>query len=171
MMNEDALIKTIEKIADHLTQNNKYLCVAESCTGGWVAKMLTDLAGSSNWFERGFVTYSNRSKHEMLGVFESTLQTYGAVSEETVNEMAVGALFNSHADYSIAISGIAGPGGGTDEKPVGLVWFAWAKKDSDTYSAMLAEKIIFSGDRNAVRQQAVTHALEKLLHLMTDKNA
>ena len=124
-MSDEKLIIIVEQLALLLIKTNKKLTVAESCTGGWVAKVLTDIAGSSDWFERGFVTYSNQAKHEMLGVKEATLENHGAVSEETVVEMAEGALTNSHADFSLSISGIAGPGGGSSEKPVGLVWFSW----------------------------------------------
>ena len=165
-MNSQEQAILVKQLAEFLTQHHQYMCVAESCTGGWVAKVLTDLAGSSAWFERGFVTYSNRAKHEMLGVAESTLQMFGAVSEETVSAMAVGALTNSHADFSLAISGIAGPGGGTKEKPVGLVWFAWAEKNRQGETVMLSEQKNFSGDREAIRYQAVTHALTQLVNLL-----
>ncbi|MCL4167387.1 UNVERIFIED_CONTAM: hypothetical protein GTU68_036174, partial [Idotea baltica] len=101
------------------------LAVAESCTGGWLAKVCTDLSGSSGWFERGFVTYSNAAKHDMLGVSETTIETYGAVSVNTVEEMVSGALSHSRADWAIAVSGVAGPGGGSNVNPVGSVWFAW----------------------------------------------
>lgn len=154
----------VEQLADYFLKNNKRLTVAESCTGGWIAKVLTDLAGSSAWFERGFVTYSNEAKQDMLQVASSTLDAFGAVSQETVIEMATGALKNSHADFSLSVSGIAGPDGGTEEKPVGLVWFAWARKlDSDQHKIISSESKIFSGDRNAVRQQAVDYALSRLL--------
>ena len=153
-----------ESLAVTLIKKNKKLALAESCTGGWIAKVLTDLAGSSAWFERGFVTYSNEAKHEMLGVAETTLDRYGAVSQETVIEMAIGALKNSHADYSMSVSGIAGPGGGSADKPVGLVWFAWADKND----ILLSEKQIFTGDRDAVREQAVSYALSKLLNLLNE---
>jgi nicotinamide-nucleotide amidase len=152
-----------EQLAALLIDNDKQLAVAESCTGGWLAKVLTDLSGSSAWFERGFVTYSNQSKHEMLGVREATLETHGAVSQETVEEMSLGTLTNSHADFSISISGIAGPSGGTAEKPVGLVWFSWARKDKTSQHTLASEKHIFKGDRDAVRRQAVAHALTKLI--------
>ncbi len=158
-MNDNKLTLIVEQLAANLLQNNKRLTVAESCTGGWIAKVLTDLAGSSEWFERGFVTYSNESKQEMLGVLASTLEAQGAVSEEVVQEMALGALKNSHADISLSVSGIAGPGGGTEDKPVGLVWFAWAYQDT----VITSEKKIFSGDRNEVREQAVFHALTELV--------
>ncbi len=157
-MNEANLTIIVEQLADVLLKNNKRVAVAESCTGGWVAKCLTDLAGSSDWFERGFVTYSNQAKQEMLGVSESTLENHGAVSEKTVIEMAAGVLKHSHADYSLSISGIAGPGGGSEEKPVGLVWFAFAGNDNAIFSIQQN----FSGDRNAVREQAVLYALTEL---------
>lgn len=138
------------------------LVTAESCTGGWVAKVLTDVPGSSGWFERGFVTYSNRAKQEMLGVAASTLETWGAVSEQTVREMAAGALERSPADVALAISGIAGPGGGTAAKPVGLVWFAWGVRGGQTHSRSHQ----FAGDREAVRRRAVLTALEGVLELL-----
>ncbi len=132
-MHDKNLPLIVEQLAELLIKFNKQMSVAESCTGGWVAKELTDLSGSSAWFERGFVTYSNQAKHEMLGVLESTLDTYGAVSEETVTEMAIGALKNSHADFSLSVSGIAGPTGGSVEKPVVLVWFSWATQEDKNY--------------------------------------
>ena len=158
-MNDNKTTLIVEQLAASLLQDKKRLTVAESCTGGWIAKVLTDLAGSSAWFERGFVTYSNEAKQEMLGVAETTLATYGAVSQETVAEMAIGALKNSHADYSLSVSGIAGPDGGSVDKSVGLVWFAWAYQDT----VITSEKKIFSGDRNEVREQAVFHALTELV--------
>lgn len=156
----------VEQLAQLLIKNNKQLTVAESCTGGWVAKVLTDLTGSSVWFERGFVTYSNEAKHEMLGVAASTLETYGAVSQETVTEMATGALKNSHADFSLSISGIAGPDGGSAEKPVGLVWFSWAAIENNKQNTLATEKQVFSGDRESVRQQAVEYALKEIIKLL-----
>ena len=165
-MNDKELTLLVEQLASLLIQNNKKLTVAESCTGGWVAKVLTDLAGSSAWLERGFVTYSNQAKKEMLGVTESTLETHGAVSQETVAEMALGALKNSHADFSMSISGIAGPGGGSAEKPVGLVWFSWAVKENNTFSILAAEKQVFAGDRDSVRRQAVEYVLTRLIKLL-----
>lgn len=165
-MNDKNLTLIVEQLAELLIKINKQMTVAESCTGGWVAKVLTDLAGSSAWFERGFVTYSNRAKHEMLGVSESILKKYGAVSQETVSEMALGALQSSHADFSLSISGIAGPSGGTDEKPVGLVWFAWAQKTETSENILSSEQKIFDGDRDAVRQQAVAFALTEFVNLL-----
>ena len=137
------------------------LAAAESCTGGWLAKIVTDVPGSSEWFDRGFVTYSNRAKQEMLGVSAETLSAQGAVSESTVREMADGALRNSGAALSAAISGIAGPGGGTPDKPVGSVWFAWGFRGRET----MAQQRRFGGDRNAVRRQSVRFALLGLLEL------
>ena len=158
----------VEQLAKLLVQHNKQLTTAESCTGGGIAKVLTDLAGSSDWFERGFVTYSNQSKHEMLGVAEATLEKFGAVSQETVIEMAVGALKNSHANFSLSVSGIAGPGGGSDEKPVGLVWFSWAVKEDINTHVLSSSKQVFNGDRESVRLQAVEYALCELKKLLND---
>lgn len=162
-MPDKKLTLIAEKLAELLVKYNQQLAVAESCTGGWVAKVLTDLAGSSVWFERGFVTYSNQAKHEMLGVNESTLEMHGAVSQETVSEMAIGALKNSHADFSLSISGLAGPGGATKYKPVGLVWFCWAEKETNRFNIIASESKIFKGDREAVRYQAVEHVLTELI--------
>ena len=156
----------VETLSQLLIKHDKQLAVAESCTGGWVAKVLTDLAGSSAWFERGFVTYSNQAKHDMLGVAEATLATYGAVSKETVTEMALGALKNSPADFSLSISGIAGPGGEVEDKPVGLVWFSWAVEYNQMQSVLAAQKQVFKGDREAIRQQAVVYALKNLIILV-----
>lgn len=131
---------------------------AESCTGGWLAKSITDIAGSSGWFDYGFVTYSNQAKQRLIGVSEETLERYGAVSAETVREMARGALLAAGADFSLSVSGIAGPGGGTEDKPVGTVWFGL----SDKTGALVAREARFDGDRNAVRLQAVRFALQTL---------
>lgn len=136
---------------------------AESCTGGMVAAAITDVAGSSEWFDRGFVTYSNQAKIEMLGVREATLAAHGAVSEQTVREMAAGAVARSAAALSVAISGIAGPGGGTAARPVGLVWFAWAHGEQ-----LRSEQRIFKGDRASVRQQAASLALDGLLEMAAE---
>ena len=164
-MSEIKLSKIVEELADTLIRIDKTLTVAESCTGGWIAKLLTDISGSSVWFERGFVTYSNLAKQEMLGVPEKTIKTYGAVSQETVIEMAVGALKNSHADYSVSVSGIAGPSGGSVDKPVGLVWFAWCKKSNQEEIISSAQQT-FNGDRDAVREQAVVFALTELINFI-----
>lgn len=135
------------------------LTTAESCTGGWAAQVITHTAGSSAWFDRGFVTYSNDAKLDMLGVRPETLERFGAVSQETASEMAAGALKDSNSMISIAITGIAGPTGGSPGKPVGTVCFAWCRvgETATTGTAM------FAGDREAVRRQAVIHALRGLL--------
>ena len=148
-----------EQLAAALLQRHQTLAVAESCTGGWVAKVLTDLPGSSRWFDRGFVTYSNAAKQEMLGVSAATLDAAGAVSEATVREMAAGVLAHSPADMALAISGIAGPGGATPGKPVGTVCFAWATR----VGLQRMETVQFAGDRDAVRRQSVARALRGLI--------
>lgn len=145
----------VGKVAHHLLRTGQTLATAESCTGGWVAKLCTDITGSSAWFDSGFVTYSNQAKQRMLGVSASILQQYGAVSEATAVAMVEGALARSGADLALAISGIAGPGGGTPDKPVGTVCFAWGCKGLPPRS----ETCRFDGDRDAVRRQAVAHAL------------
>lgn len=132
---------------------------AESCTGGWIAKLFTDLAGSSGWFERGFVTYSNEAKTELLGVPPELIREHGAVSGPTVRAMAEGALRHSRADLAVAVSGVAGPGGGSPAKPVGTVWLAWAGAGGATDAVCMH----FDGDRDAVRRQAVAAALKGVL--------
>ncbi len=134
------------------------LVTAESCTGGWIAKCVTDIAGSSAWLERGFVTYSNEAKQTMLGVGADTLARHGAVSEPVVREMATGALARSRATLAVAVSGIAGPGGGTPQKPVGTVCFGWVQSGQ-----VEAETRLFRGDRDQVRRQTVAHALRLLI--------
>ena len=146
-----------------LKERGLVLACAESCTGGWVAQTITAMAGSSEWFDRGFVTYSNEAKQEMLGVPEAILAQHGAVSEPTARAMAAGALAHSRATVTLSITGIAGPSGGTAEKPVGLVWFGWAKGRGTQVDDLRSESRIFSGDREAVRRQAVIHALQGLL--------
>ncbi|MFQ2223659.1 nicotinamide-nucleotide amidohydrolase family protein [Aeromonas enteropelogenes] len=145
-----------------LGQRDWLAATAESCTGGGVASAITDIAGSSGWFDRGFVTYTNEAKQQMLGVSDESLVLHGAVSEAVVLEMARGALAHSSASISVAISGIAGPGGATEGKPVGTVWFAWADCNG-RYHSLLAR---FDGDRRQVRQQAVRQALSGLLALL-----
>lgn len=137
------------------------LTLAESCTGGGIAHAITAVAGSSAWFDRGFVTYSNEAKHDMLGVPMETIQAYGAVSEQTAITMAIGALQNSLASISLSVTGIAGPDGGSDEKPVGTVWFGIATEQS-------AEGYVqqFDGDRHEVREQAVVFALSQLINIL-----
>jgi len=143
-------------LTESLERQGLIMTTAESCTGGWVAKILTDRAGSSAYVHSGLVTYSNEAKHDLLGVSGQSLADYGAVSEPVVREMVAGALAVTGADVAVAISGIAGPGGGSDDKPVGTVWFAWGKSPADTEAAVQ----IFEGDRDDVRRQAVLFALE-----------
>jgi nicotinamide-nucleotide amidase len=146
-------------VGRRLRERGLRLVAAESCTGGWLAKAVTDVAGSSAWFERGFVTYSNDAKAELLDVRVDTLARCGAVSEETAREMVLGALNHSRADIAIAITGVAGPDGGTADKPVGTVWIAWGRQDSDIAAAYFK----FGGDRERVRYQSVVAALEGLI--------
>ena len=159
---DDELEKLVEQVAAVLTLRQMMLVTAESCTGGGVAQALTSLAGSSAWFERGFVTYSNRSKQEMLGVDAGLIESHGAVSLEVVEAMALGALANSGGQVSLAISGVAGPAGGTEEKPVGTVCFAWAL----TEVRVLSEIVVFKGDRGLIREQAMSHSLQGILRLL-----
>ena len=143
------------------------LVTAESCTGGWVGQAITAVSGSSAWYERGYITYSNTAKHEMLGVQQATLDQYGAVSPQTAQEMAIGALNRSHAHISVSITGIAGPDGGTAAKPVGMVCFAWAAQDGSVQQ----ETCYFTGDRAAIRRQAVATALQGVLRIAGDTTA
>lgn len=158
---------SIESLAHNLVrelrEQGRMLVTAESCTGGWVAQAVTAIPGSSNCFDRGFVTYSNLSKQEMLGVDAQTIEKHGAVSEAVVQEMTNGVLQRSPADLCVAISGIAGPGGGSEEKPVGTVWIAWQQRGKEAAS----KHYIFSGDREQVRQQAVDMALRGLLDIVS----
>ncbi len=147
-----------EELGRLLLARGWLLVTAESCTGGGVARAVTEVPGSSGWFDRGFVTYSNRAKVEMLGVGGDTLEHHGAVSEAVALEMAAGALYHSGADLSVAVTGIAGPAGGTPEKPVGTVWIAWAGGGTP-----VATRFHFTGDRAAVRGQSVQAALEGLI--------
>jgi nicotinamide-nucleotide amidase len=156
----DDLETLARDVGDALKNRNWMLATAESCTGGWVAQAVTAIAGSSAWLERGFVTYSNQAKQEMLGVQAATLAANGAVSQAVVREMAAGALRHSHAQISVAISGIAGPDGGTPDKPVGTVWLGWAWPDGDKQ-----QRFCFAGDREQVRRQAVEIALQEVLRL------
>lgn len=153
-----AAAAAVGEIAALLLDRGEWLATAESCTGGLIATLCTDLAGSSAWFERGIVSYSNAAKQALLGVDETTLKTHGAVSEATVLAMAKGLLERAPVQHAIAVSGIAGPGGGTEEKPVGTVWIAWS-------SAAGAEAKLhrFDGDRAAIRVQAAEAALQGLL--------
>ncbi|MBV0932524.1 nicotinamide-nucleotide amidase [Marinobacterium weihaiense] len=153
------MINLAQKVGEALSARGLKVATAESCTGGWVAQAVTSVAGSSEWFECGFVSYSNTAKQRMLGVEAEVLERSGAVSEPVVAQMAEGALRNSDADIAVAISGIAGPGGGSEDKPVGTVWLAWAIAGHPTVTCLS----FFSGDRDAIRQQAVEQALEGVL--------
>jgi nicotinamide-nucleotide amidase len=150
------------KLGEMLKSHGLMLTTAESCTGGGVAQAVTEIAGSSAWFERGFVTYSNRSKQEMLGVEEATLIQFGAVSEEVVREMVSGSLRNSGAQVALSVSGIAGPDGGTPDKPVGTVWFAWGIAGE----IMQTQRHLIAGDRAQVREQSVRIALQGVIDLL-----
>jgi len=148
-----------EELSEQLKMRHWHMATAESCTGGGIASACTDLAGSSGWFDCGFVTYSNEAKMKLIDVKQETLEQFGAVSEQTVREMVVGAVSNSGADVAVATSGIAGPGGAVPGKPVGTVWFAWGN-----HRRIHAEVRHFDGDREAVRKQAVMHAIRGLAH-------
>lgn len=154
------------KAGNRLREERLLLATAESCTGGMVAAAMTDISGSSNWFERGFVTYSNQAKIDMIGVPAELIDKHGAVSEQVARAMAEGALRNSRAQLSLAITGVAGPGGGTAEKPVGMVCFAWTNR-----LATVVETQHFKGDRAQVRNQAAQHALRGLLKLIDTAEA
>jgi len=159
---DDARLRALAGVvAAYCTGTGLRVTTAESCTGGWVAKACTDLAGSSDWFGTGYVTYSNEAKRAELGVPEQLLKTYGAVSEPVVRAMAQGALTRSGADLAVAISGIAGPGGGSPDKPVGTVWFAWSRRRG-TELVTTARLAHYAGDREAIRRQAVAAALAGL---------
>jgi nicotinamide-nucleotide amidase len=149
----------VAEIADHLLSRRQWLAVAESCSGGLLSKTLTDLAGSSAWFDRGYVTYSNRAKQELLGVPEALLLEHGAVSEASVRAMAAGVLRCVAVDWTLAITGIAGPGGGTADKPVGTVWIACARRDGECGARCFR----FDGDRVSIRLQSVRTALDILV--------
>jgi nicotinamide-nucleotide amidase len=149
------------KVGAALKTRGLLLVTAESCTGGWVAMELTAIAGSSAWFERGYVTYSNAAKREELGVEQATLERHGAVSEETAREMAAGALQHGRGQVALAITGVAGPAGGSRDKPVGTVCFAWARG-----SKISSETRRFGGNRESVRRQSVLHALQGVLELL-----
>ncbi|MBS3803906.1 MAG: nicotinamide-nucleotide amidohydrolase family protein [Oleiphilaceae bacterium] len=155
-VSDQALANANNALAEQLEQRGLMIATAESCTGGWVAKILTDRAGSSAYVQGGLVTYSDESKRRLLCVKQTTLAEEGAVSELVVREMVAGALAAMNADVALAISGVAGPGGGTEEKPVGTVWFAWGGSVSNTH----AVSRVFEGDRDAVRKQATLFALE-----------
>jgi nicotinamide-nucleotide amidase len=153
------------RVGECLSQRGWALATAESCTGGWVAEVVTGIPGSSDWFDRGWVTYSNAAKEELLGVPPATLHQHGAVSEETACAMVAGALSRSRAQVALAVTGIAGPGGGTPEKPVGTVCFAWMQSGAHSRSATAR----LAGDREQVRRQSVIFALEGLLQMSNSR--
>jgi nicotinamide-nucleotide amidase len=156
---DEALAMLTSAVAAEFKAHGRRLVTAESCTGGWIAKLCTDLAGSSDWFERGLVSYSNEAKQELLGVRAADIYRHGAVSEVVAAAMARGAIENSHADCAVAISGIAGPAGGSPDKPVGTVCFGWALPDD----VVETETRLFTGDRDQIRRQSVLAAFEGLL--------
>ncbi|KNC90868.1 nicotinamide-nucleotide amidase [Trabulsiella odontotermitis] len=157
-MTDQELMQLSERIGLALKAQGATVTTAESCTGGWIAKVITDIAGSSAWFERSFVTYSNEAKEQMIGVRGATLEAHGAVSEPVVVEMAIGALRAARATYAISVSGIAGPDGGSEAKPVGTVWFGFASANGQGITSCEH----FTGDRDAVRRQATAYALNTL---------
>ena len=161
---DDALSALATGVAAAMLQHELMFSCAESCTGGWIAKVLTDLPGSSAWFEAGVVSYSNESKMSLLGVRPQTLERTGAVSEATVQEMVAGALKRLHAGMAVAVTGIAGPTGGTPEKPVGTVWIGWQRLGTEARARLFH----FQGDREAVRRQTVAAALEGVLAMLTN---
>lgn len=163
---ETTILEQVARQLGQALQNRQLkLATAESCTGGMVAQAITSIAGCSQWFEEGFIPYSNAAKHRMLGVKAASLEAFGAVSETVAKEMAEGALLNSQAHCSLAITGIAGPGGGSVEKPVGTVWFAWAQRGLGTQMIIETTHRQFAGDRYAVRLQAAHFALQQMLDI------
>lgn len=154
----------LDALVEQLTRRTWRMATAESCTGGWVAKVCTDRAGSSNWFDRGYVTYSNQAKVDVLGVDPAGLGRYGAVSAGTARQMAEGARRVAGVDVALAVTGIAGPDGGTADKPVGTVWFAWSCGDRPA----VVQRQLFDGDRDAVRRQSVAFALRGLVAALRD---
>ena len=162
---KEIIDRLILSIAPELIKQRRVISSAESCTGGWVAKSVTDFDGSSQWFDSAIVTYSNKAKVELLGVQQQSLDTHGAVSQPVVKEMVLGLLDRCNANIGVSISGIAGPGGGSDDKPVGTVWLAWA-----TPGVLIeAARFKFKGDRNQVRMQAVVEAFKGVQRILKNK--
>jgi len=159
MADHESILKLAAALVEELTESGKAVATAESCTGGWVAKAITDVAGSSAVFGYGIVSYSNGAKESIIGVRNQTLEDHGAVSSEVVEEMAKGTLRLSGADIAVAVSGVAGPDGGTKEKPVGMVWFGWAVRDG-TNVLVDTRCEQFTGDRELVREASVAYALQ-----------
>lgn len=167
MISDQKLSLLATKLGDSLIQRGIMLASAESCTGGWIGQTITAIPGSSKWYERGFITYSNLSKQEMLGVDEHLLRKFGEVSEQIASEMAVGAICNSPAQLSIAVTGIAGPGGATEGKPVGMICHGWAIKAGLVKSSVCMLK----GDRESIRKQAVAIALQGAIDLLRETSS
>jgi nicotinamide-nucleotide amidase len=159
---DNELYRLAVRVGRALKQQELMIATAESCTGGWIGQAITMVPGSSEWFERGFITYTYISKREMVAVKARSLARHGAVSEQVVREMVLGALNNSHAQVAVSVSGVAGPSGGSPDKPVGTVCFAWARKGSAT----VIETRRFRGDRDQVRRRAVIHALRGVLKIV-----
>lgn len=164
MTTDDDLMRLATHVGADLLDAERRLVTAESCTGGWVAKLLTDIAGSSGWYDGGVVVYSNVLKQSLLGVRPSTLASHGAVSEATAREMAIGALETLGGHISLSVTGIAGPAGAQPGKPVGTVWFGWAWREGNEIETRVAMET-FSGDREAIRRQSVERALRELSQL------
>ena len=162
MFSDANIAELVKELAKCLLSRGRSLATAESCTGGWISKALTDLPGSSEWFGFGLVTYSDQAKQRLLGVQATTLERHGAVSEQVVEEMARGVLQQTGADLGLAVSGVAGPGGGSEDKPVGTVWFAWSWREADGIQVQTGLQK-FPGDRESVRRQAVMFALQGVL--------
>ena len=156
----------LTRVASELNARGWRMATAESCTGGWIAKCCTDMAGSSDWFDRAYITYSYRAKEQMLGVSHQDLVKHGAVSEEIARQMALGAKEHSNVALTVSATGIAGPGGGMPGKPVGLVHFGWCIDDN----TVSCDAAVFEGDRNSVRQQTVLHALQGILLRLDTQN-
>lgn len=165
IVNQSELTRLAQCAGESLSQHNLLLTLAESCTGGGIAQSITDIAGSSAWFERGFVTYSNASKQELLDVNPQTLAQFGAVSLQTALEMAQGALRNSHADLAYAVTGIAGPSGGSPDKPVGCIYMAWQFKQDQA----MGQHLQFAGNRSEIRHQVITHVLMHIVALLSQR--
>ena len=159
---DNALFELAERLGQSLKAKGHKIATAESCTGGWIAQAITEIPGSSAWFDGGFVTYSNNAKVQMLGVNPKTLEEYGAVSAEVAKQMAAGALANSEADWAVAVTGIAGPDGGSEAKPVGTVYVAWQGKNG----GVKVERLQLSGDRHQIRKQAVENAMEGVFDML-----
>ncbi len=162
----DRLTSVADEVGQLLKDHGFRLTTVESCTGGWIAQSVTAVAGSSVWFERGFITYSNEAKHELVGVPDLLIIENGAVSRPVARAMARGGLDHSPADVAVAVTGVAGPDGGSTEKPVGTVFVSWALRSG----ALRAERFLFEGDREAVRVQTVIEALEGLIRFMLDES-